>query len=96
MDLTEYYFIKKELVVEEVRIIGKNGEEITKTMSYRLKFLHSARFKTSPWSVLIILLKEFIKLNANANMMIKNLKLAGLNSKIETPYLNTQTLKIIY
>ena len=29
-------------------------------------------------------------------MMIKHLKLAGLNSKIETPYLNTQTLKTIY
>ena len=51
MDLTEYHFIKKELVVEEVRIIGKNGEEITETMSYRLKFLHSARFKSSPLSV---------------------------------------------
>ena len=48
------------------------------------------------YQFLIILLKEFIKLNANANMMIKNLKLAGLNSKIETPYLNTQTLKTIY
>ena len=43
----------------------------------------------------IIFLKKFIKLNANTNTMIKNVKLAKLNIKIATVLLNTQTLKII-
>ena len=43
----------------------------------------------------IIFLKKFIKLNANTNTMIKNVKLAKLNIKIATVLLKTQTLKII-
>ena len=38
---------------------------------------------------LITLLKEFIKLNANTNMIIKNLKHVELNTKIVSPVLNT-------
>ena len=45
--------------------------------------------------LLIILLKEFVKLNVNTNRMIKNVKLAELNTKIATLFLNKQTLKII-
>ena len=41
--------------------------------------------------LLIILLKEFIKLNANTNTMIKNKKLVELNTKIVGAFLNTQT-----
>ena len=45
--------------------------------------------------LLIILLNEFLKLNANANTMIKNLQLLGLNVKVVTDLLNTQILKVI-
>ena len=45
--------------------------------------------------LLIILLKEFIKLNANMNMIIKNVKPVELTTKIVSVVLNTQTLKII-
>ena len=45
--------------------------------------------------LLIILLKKFIKLTVNMNMMIKNVKSAESNTKIVTAFLNMQTLKII-
>ena len=37
----------------------------------------------------IIFLEEFIELNVNSNMMIKNVKLAKLNISIATVCLNT-------
>ena len=43
----------------------------------------------------IIFLKEFIELNVNSDMMIKNLKLAKLNKVLETTFLNIQILKMI-
>ena len=44
--------------------IDKNGEEITKAVSYRLQFIDSARFIASLLSNLVNnLAKEFIKLN---------------------------------
>ena len=42
--------------------------------------------------LLIILLRDFIKLNVNTNKMIKNKKLAALNTKTATAFFNTQTL----
>ena len=42
-----------------------------------------------------IFLKEFIELNINTYMMIKNVKHAELNISIATVFLNMQTLKII-
>ena len=44
--------------------------------------------------LLIILLKEFIKLNVNTATMIKNVTLAELNTKV-TDFLNEQTLNIV-
>ena len=44
--------------------------------------------------LLIVLLKEFIKLNVNTDTMIKNVKLAKLNTKIATAFLNTLTLRM--
>ena len=44
--------------------------------------------------LLIILLTEFIKLSINTNTMIKNVKLAELNTNIATAFANTQTSKI--
>ena len=43
---------------------------------------------------LIILLKEFIKLNVNTATMIKNVTRAELNTKV-TDFLNEQTLNIV-
>ena len=43
----------------------------------------------------IILLKEFIKLNVNTEIMIKNVKTVELNISIPTAFLNTKILKMI-
>ena len=43
----------------------------------------------------IIFLKEFMELNANMDMMIKDLKLAELNISIVTVFLNLQNLEMI-
>ena len=40
----------------------------------------------------IIFLKKFIKLNANIDTIIKNVKIVELNSKFATVFLNTQIL----
>ena len=46
--------------------------------------------------LLIILLKEFIKLNVNTDTLIKNVKLAESNIKITKTVLNTKALKMFY
>ena len=43
----------------------------------------------------IIFLKEFIKSNVNTGTMIKNVKLAELNTNNSTVFLNIQTIKMI-
>ena len=43
----------------------------------------------------IILLKKFIELNVNTDMMIKNVKLVELNISLVTVFLNRQMLKVI-
>ena len=43
----------------------------------------------------IIFLKEFIELNVNSHMMIKNVKHVELNLSIVTVFLNIQVLKMI-
>ena len=45
--------------------------------------------------LLRILLKESIKLNLSTDTIIKKVKLAKLNTKIVTTFLNTQTLRMI-
>ena len=45
--------------------------------------------------LLIILLKEFIKLNVNRDMTVKHVKFVKLNTKIASAFSNTQTLKMI-
>ena len=42
-----------------------------------------------------ILLKELTELNANTDMIIKNVQLAELNTTIAGDILNTQTLNVI-
>ena len=53
--------------------------------------LWQAHYKILP----IIFLKEFVKLNVNADTIIKNVKFAELNLNIATVFLNTNTLKMI-
>ena len=43
----------------------------------------------------ITFLKKFMKLNVNIDTIIKNVKIVELNSKFETVFLDTQTLKTI-
>ena len=43
----------------------------------------------------IMFLKKFMKLNVHIDTIIKNVKIMELNSKFETVFLDTQTLKTI-
>ena len=45
--------------------------------------------------LLIILVKKLIKLNANLDPIMKNVKHVELNAKITIAILNTQTLKMV-
>ena len=61
-----------------------------------LKFIDSTRFKASYYQVsLIILLKEFIKINVNMSIIIKTVKRVELKTKTLSAVLNRKTLKII-
>ena len=44
----------------------------------------------------IIFLKKFIELNVNSGIMVRNVKHVELNISIETVFLNTQILKMIW
>ena len=43
----------------------------------------------------LALLKKFVKLNLNMDMIIRNVKLLELNTKIKSAVMNIQTLKMI-
>ena len=45
--------------------------------------------------LLIIWLKDFLKLDVKMNMIIKNMKYVELNTKITTAFLKTKTLNLI-
>ena len=85
----------------EVTTIDRIGDDITKNISYTLQFIDSARFIIKAhYQILPItflkVLKEFIELNVDSEMMIKNLKLVELNKSISTVFFfNIQILKII-
>ena len=73
---------------KEVIRIDKNGEEITKNISYILQIIDSAKFMASSLSNLVNNISEkFIELNVNLDLMLKN--------AIATVYLNTQILENI-
>ena len=44
---------------------------------------------------IVFILKKFIELNVNMDMMIKDVRLVELNISIVTVFLNTQILKMI-
>ena len=71
---TEKYIALSVPIDKKIPRITKNGQEITKTISYRLKLINSPRF-TGYQILLIILSKESIKLNANMDMIIKSVNM---------------------
>ena len=76
-------------IEKDVTRIDEKGKQITKTISYRSQFIKSLS------SLAMIFLKEFIKLNVNMDIMIKNVKRVELKTKIMNATLNTQMLKVI-
>ena len=93
---TEKYITFTVPIENEVTKIDKNGEEITKNMSYILQFIDSTRFMETHYQILsIIFLEEFMKLNVNTGLMKRNMKLLELHMKYATVFSNTQTSKMI-
>ena len=85
---------KKQFALQietEVTTIDRIGDDITINISYTLQFIDSARFIIKAhYQILLItflkVLKEFIELNVDSEMMIKNLKLVELNKSISTVF----------
>ena len=82
-------------IEKEITRIDKNGEEITKNISYALHFIDSVRFMVTSLSLSVIFPKEFTKLNVNTDIKIKNVNFVELNINISTVFSNIQTLKMI-
>ena len=81
---------------KEATRIDKDGEKITKNISYILQFVDSARSMASSLSNFLNNLSEGIHIiNLNTNMTIKNVKLIELNISVSIVFLNTQILKMI-
>ena len=82
---------------KEVKRIGKNKADITKTISFKLQLIDSARFTASSLSNFVNNLAEKIhkKLNVNMDMIMENVKRLKLNTKTASAALNTQTLNMI-
>ena len=85
-------------IEKEVTVIDKKGNEIIKTISYRLQFIDSVRLMESLVSNLVNNLIETIhktKRKYGHDDKKKNVKLAELNTKIVSAFLNKQKLKTI-
>ena len=77
-------------------MIVKNGEEITKTISYRLQFIDSARFMTSSLSNLVNNFAEVIhKIKCKYKNNDKKCETCEINANNSTASLNTKTLKMV-
>ena len=69
---------------------------MTESISYDYSLLIAQYLWQACYQILlIILLKEFLGLNVNMNMIIKNMKHTELNTKNMSAFLNTQTFKTI-
>ena len=73
-------------IEKEVTRIDYNEKEITKTLSYKLQFIDRARFMKI---LLLISLKDSIKLNVNTDTMIKDVRHVKLNTKSVIVVVNT-------
>ena len=66
-----------------------------KNYFYKLQFIDSTRFMEDHYQILLItFLKEFIKLNANMDMIIENAKHVELNTKLLSAVLNRKSLRM--
>ena len=88
---TENYKIFSVIITKEVKRIRKNGEKITKTISYKLQFINSARFMASSLSILA---EEIHKIKFKYGHDNKKFENVELNTKILSASLSTQTLKM--
>ena len=79
------------LIEKEITGIDKSGEEMTKKiyLAYCSLLIAQDLWQAHYQILSIIFLMEFIKLNVNTDSMIKNLKLAELNTNIAIFFLNT-------
>ena len=101
----DYHFIIKELAEEiqeqitclgEITTIDKNGEEITKQISYVLQFIKSAKFMASSLSNLVNNLSEGIhKIKCKYRHNDKKCETCEIRYKYCDGFLNRQTLKMI-
>ena len=93
---TEKYITFTVAIEKEVTRIDKNGEEITKNISYILQFINSARFMVSSLSNLVNSLSEGIyRIKCKFEHDGRNVKLMELNISIATVFSNIQTSKMI-
>ena len=93
---TEKYITFTVLIEKEVTRIDKNGEEITKNISYMLEFIDNARFMASLLTNLVNNLSEGIhRIECKYEHMIKNVKAVELIINIVTVFLNMQILKMV-
>ena len=83
-------------IQKEVTRIDKNGEEITKNISYILQFIDIARFMASSLSNVANNLSEGIhRIKCKFGHDDKKCEDVELNKSIAIVFLNTQFLKII-
>ena len=61
---------------KEVTNIDKDGNESVATISYKIKFIDSARFMVSSSILLIISQKKFMKLNVNIVIVFLNMNVS--------------------
>ena len=81
------------LITKEVKRIDKNGEEVTKKYLTNSNLLTEQNLCHAHYQIFsIIPLKEFIKSNANMQIIKKRLE---LSTKIVSAILITQTLKVM-
>ena len=87
---TENYITFAGLIGKKVTRIDKNGEEITKNISYILQFMIAQDLWQAYNQILsITFLKEFIELNVNIDTVMKNMKHLELRMSKSTFFLNT-------
>ena len=85
---TEKYITFTFPTEKEVRGIDENGKEVPKNLVY-CNLLTAQDLQQAHYQILSkIFLKEFIELNVNSDMTIKNVKLK-LNVSIATVFFNT-------
>ena len=93
---TEKYITFTVLIGKEVTSIDKNGEEITKNISYILEFTDDARFMASSLANLVNNLSEEIhRIECKYEHLIKNVKAVELIISTAAVFLNIQILKMV-